>query len=202
MPFAVVAILASRVGPVLGQLLGWLPALDVEAAGVTLVAILTGRAGPVLGGHPLVLVEPGAQVAILTGRAGPVLAGTAIEWADAVWLRSSPAGQGRCWAPGRRRWSAAARRRCDPHRPGRAGAGRRWKARDPSAGASRCDPHRPGRAGAGGMTNTPIVFLDTGCDPHRPGRAGAGGTYSRIVIDTPQMVAILTGRAGPVLGGS
>ncbi len=134
-------------------------------------------------------------------------------------LRSSPTTGGRCWP--HRVHAIPERRRCDPHRPRGAGAGRpspRWFRPAPC-----CDPHRPrgagaGLAGLGDDARHPLVAILTdhggpvlgcsaatrtatpsGCDPHRP----RGPVLVRRPAD-PRVqlrVAILTDHGGAVLVG-
>ena len=139
------------------------------------------------------------RVAILTGSGGPVLGWPHEEAAPgARVLRSSPAPEGRCWRLPtvwrRPRW-----RRCDPHRPRRAGAGRGME-------HGLCGrAHVAILTGPGGPVLVHPAPLRSGhpgrCDPHRPRRAGAGTVTLQVHIP-PAQVAILTGPGGPVLAES
>ncbi len=112
-----------------------------------------------------------AHVAILTGRGGPVL------------LRS----------PVRTRPTA---NRCDPHRPWRAGAASVTCRNSARFTSLRSSPAVEGRCCCVAGDSNPDLPLS--CDPHRPWRAGAAFRVDphRGAV---RLVAILTGRGGPVL---
>ncbi len=111
------------------------------------------------------------QVAILTGRGGPVLHGRADTRPEADLLVAILTGRG------------------GPVLPSRRPRSRRW--------ACRCDPHRPWRAGAAFVrtdrTGKPV--------PLRSSPAVEGRCCAELVADIRKngLVAILTGRGGPVL---
>ena len=176
-----------------------------------------------------------------TRRAGAGAASTGNPLRIAAKLRSSPTPEGRCWVtmwgstwlmvlvailtdpragagPPHPR-SPPHPRRCDPHRPRRAGAGTACSPCSPSSSALRSSPTPEGRCWGRLILEARRTLRR--CDPHRPPRAGAGTACSPCspsssalrssptpgpVLAEPvpdpgptYRVAILTDPGGPVL---
>src|SRR6266851_1980268 len=152
------------------------------------------------------------------------MAGAGSPWPTvpsmSLWLRSSPAWNGRCWQPAKREAIAGYKLRSSPAWNGRcwkseyyyppgegrelrsspAWNGRCWRkitASLPSWTAC-CDPHRLGMAGAGRAIPRREQVQGRRCDPHRLGMAGAGAAI-RLAHSLRVEVAILTGLEWPVL---